>query len=486
MASLNHQRQNGMTKKGSDLSPPPAESAVQRAMEHDASGREGHAWTELESALASQAVFIYAFEQLANGTPPETIQLDLLARGFGVAVMETQIQQAIASLRDECLAQITAGAIWMSREEPRRAEEKFRCAIELNPHHPHILKAWDLLGCALLNQGRYTQALATYDTLLTLDPDHPTAKQSRRAVFDLISPLADQEETNQSARRIQYTRIPETLESMTDLDQAIAEHILNHIKRDALSLTPHTKTVTIGSCFAASVARALTREGIPAINLTVGEEANSTFSNRMIVESALQGEKIPEKWLPKGYGDHEVVRSLFTSDLLIYTLGVAPCFFDRQTGQFVPTNGAESVRGVARGQTVFRNTTVEENVINLLAMVDAIRSKNPDCRFVFSLSPVPLYATLERRSVIEADCLSKSILRVAIEQVVSSRPHCLYWPAFEMVRWLGAYFSGMYGQEDGSLQHVSEEVVQTIMRHFIRLFQAKGPSPRANSLDNAD
>jgi hypothetical protein len=43
----------------------------------------------------------------------------------------------------------------------------------------------------------------------------------------------------------------------------------------------------------------------------------------------------------------------------------------------------------------------------------------------------------------EADCLSKATLRVAVDQLVTSTPYCLYWPAFEIVRWLGSYIPNM-------------------------------------------
>lgn len=121
-----------------------------------------------------------------------------------------------------------------------------------------------------------------------------------------------------------------------------------------------------------------------------------------------------------------------------------------------------------RGNYVFRNTTVEENVNNLQAIIDLVRRSNANCDFVFSLSPVPLTATLEARSSMEADCLSKSILRVAVEQIVTTSPRCLYWPAFEIVRWLGSYFPGMYGEEDGTTGHVSERVIDLIIALFLQ------------------
>ena len=128
------------------------------------------------------------------------------------------------------------------------------------------------------------------------------------------------------------------------------------------------------------------------------------------------------------------------------------------------------MRGVLKGKYTFRMTTVEENCDNLRSIVSLVRSVNPDCKFVFSLSPVPLTSTLEQRSAMEADCLSKATLRVAVDRVVSDTADCIYWPAFEIVRWMGAYVPNMYGEEDGTTHHVSERVVRTIMRLFLETY----------------
>jgi hypothetical protein len=46
-----------------------------------------------------------------------------------------------------------------------------------------------------------------------------------------------------------------------------------------------------------------------------------------------------------------------------------------------------------------------------------------------------------------------------------------------MVRWLGAYVPDMYGEEDGTTHHVSERVIRTVMRHFLRLYRHDGEGP---------
>jgi hypothetical protein len=173
----------------------------------------------------------------------------------------------------------------------------------------------------------------------------------------------------------------------------------------------------------------------------------------------------------KRFGRDEVGLLLGQADVIIYTLGVAPCFFDKASGAFVLPPRAQGVRSVVGGKYVFRTTTVDENVANLRGIVAAVRQVNPDCRFVFSLSPVPLTSTLEPRAALEADCLSKATLRVAVDQVVADTRGCVYWPAFEIVRWLGACVPDMYGEEDGTTHHVSERIIRTIMRHFLRLYR---------------
>jgi len=198
---------------------------------------------------------------------------------------------------------------------------------------------------------------------------------------------------------------------------------------------------------------------------------NNTYANLEMFEWALgHSFSVSEETLRK-FSKDDIGVLLPNADLCIYALGVAPCFFDKATGRFILPQKTEGVRGVLRGGYVFRTTTVEENYNNLKKIVSLVRRVNPSCKFVFSLSPVPLTSTLERRSAMEADCLSKAALRVAVEQVVASMPGCIYWPSFEILRWLGAYVSGMYGEEDGTTHHVSERVVRTIIRSFLNTYR---------------
>ena len=55
----------------------------------------------------------------------------------------------------------------------------------------------------------------------------------------------------------------------------------------------------------------------------------------------------------------------------------------------------------------------------------------------------------------------------------------LYWPSFEIVRWLGPHFGGalpdVYGADDGNSRHVSAWLVDEIVGEFLK-FHAEKPA----------
>ena len=96
---------------------------------------------------------------------------------------------------------------------------------------------------------------------------------------------------------------------------------------------------------------------------------------------------------------------------------------------------------------------------------------NPASKLVFTVSPIPLGVTFDYESVFVADCVSKSTLRAAVDEVIREAPsNVMYWPTFEVFRWLGAYTGPVYGADDGSSAHASEFVVNLIFKEFFERF----------------
>jgi hypothetical protein len=84
-----------------------------------------------------------------------------------------------------------------------------------------------------------------------------------------------------------------------------------------------------------------------------------------------------------GDGKEEIATALRQAELIIYTLGVAPCFFEAATGKFAMPERSEALLGAVRGRYIFRNTSVDENYQNLRKIILVVREENPNCKFVF-------------------------------------------------------------------------------------------------------
>ncbi|MBV8924086.1 MAG: GSCFA domain-containing protein, partial [Bradyrhizobium sp.] len=154
------------------------------------------------------------------------------------------------------------------------------------------------------------------------------------------------------------------------------------------------------------------------------------------------------------------------------TLVVAPAFFDRASGDFVlPRPSALNSRVLAEKYR-YRTTSVQENVDNVRYLINFVRSISPAIKIVVTVSPVPLVASFEYESAVQADCLSKSTMRLVAHEVVhnSDISDIMYWPSFEVFRWAGSNASNFYAADDGAAWHVSEEKVGGTIKAFVDMF----------------
>jgi tetratricopeptide (TPR) repeat protein len=323
------------------------------------------------------------------------------------------------------------------------------------------LKAAEALGAA----GEEARAGAHLEICRKLAPDDPAVVEALAATH--TAPAV-------AAAPLVFARFPPSLSQLGDMRSAFERHVLAGMAFPR-ALTRASRVVTLGSCFAANIARALRDKGFHAYNNEIGETINSTTANRAYIDWVLQrpGNPDSDEVARTIRGDpKQNRRAIEEADLFVYTVGVAPCFFDRVTGRLrLPSDESFNFRRLAQ-ECTFRTTTVEENAEHLAAIADTLSAVRPDAPIVLTLSPVPLAASFEYPSAFVADTVSKSTLRVAIDQVMrSGRRNLHYWPAFEAVRWLGAYLPGFYGAQDGSTRHVSQQVVAMITDAFIDRFR---------------
>jgi hypothetical protein len=274
------------------------------------------------------------------------------------------------------------------------------------------------------------------------------------------------------------------------------------------------KVATAGSCFAQHIARRLkgsgynyfvTEPGHPLASEELAERFNyrvfsarygNIYTTRQLVQllERAYGERTPAQdfWRlpdgryvdplrptvePGGFSSLEElevdriqhlasVRKMFEElDVFVFTLGLTEAWVDREDGTVFPI-----CPGVAGGdfdpnRHVFKNFRLEEIVSDLNFVIGRILSLNPKARFILTVSPVPLAATAEDQHVLVSTTLSKSVLRVACDEIVRSQPSRLgYFPSYELIT--GSFNRGRYFGTD--LRSVTDEGVGHVMRLFMK------------------
>lgn len=362
------------------------------------------------------------------------------------------------------------------RKDFAQTEGLAREALEIFPDHADALQ---YLGESLWRLGQPDEARAALQRAIEINPEQTEA----RALLAIV------ERGGRKSRRVRQLRAwPARQSTFDDPREAIRRHLL---KRDDAErfIAPDTVFMTFGSCFAENLAIHLRKLGYRVNSEIIGEEVNSTYANRYLLQWIEHGPTDgPTEAMEATYGPamRERFRAMLAqSDAVVLTLGVAPCFFDEDTGEFVfISSRTRTGLGFLHNHTVMRTTTVAENVANIHAVLDAIgRLSQRQPKIILTVSPVPLAATTEFHSAIIADCLSKSTLRLACHEVLTARAAegALYWPSFEIVRWIGVHFDPahgrVFGEHDGSLRHVSPWVIEMIMELFIEEYVVLDPTP---------
>ena len=290
------------------------------------------------------------------------------------------------------------------------------------------------------------------------------------------------------------------------------------VVRAKFTITPTDKVVTAGSCFAQHIARRLQREGF---NYFVSEAAHPLFSpalaeeygygvfsarygniytSRQLVQTLQRayGLFTPREqfWLnpdgriidpfrpqiqPNGFPSmaefeadrfqhFAAIRRLVEEcDVFVFTLGLTEGWFSREDGAAYPL-----CPGVAGGtfdsnKYKFLNLDVGEVISDLRWAFHFLWSKNPKARAVLTVSPVPLAATAIDQSVIVSTTYSKSVLRVAADEIARQYNNVAYFPSYEIIA--GSFNRGAYFAQD--LRSVTEAGVSHVMQLFMKYYGAK-------------
>ena len=291
---------------------------------------------------------------------------------------------------------------------------------------------------------------------------------------------------------------------------------LDPVSNVKFKITQSTKIVTAGSCFAQNLARHIVRRGF---NFLITERVHGIFVEgrdddahartfnydnftarygniytarqlRQLVERAYgEFEPLDDHWRradgrfvdpfrpqvePGGFIDARELRldrehhfaavreAIENAEVFVFTLGLTEAWRDRRDGAVYPL--APGVAGGRYDPAVheFVNFTVETVHSDMILAFDAIRRRNPDIKFLLTVSPVPLNATYEPRHVLQSTIYSKSVLRVASQMLTDAFGDVDYFPSYEII--VSPQCSGLYYEDDR--RSVREYGVKHVMRVF--------------------
>jgi hypothetical protein len=287
-------------------------------------------------------------------------------------------------------------------------------------------------------------------------------------------------------------------------------------------ITRKTRIATAGSCFAQNIGRELRErkynyqdfEPSPVPRLDLKKHGYGLFSARygniytsrqlaqLIKRSLLRFQPDQDVWEqggrfydpfrpsiePDGFGSREeliamrdghfaaVRRMIKETEVLVFTLGLTEMWMDRVDGAAYPTCPGTVAGEFDPERHVFHNLSFAEILTDMEKVISWLRRRNPQLKFLLTVSPVPLAATAEEQHVAVSTVYSKSVLRAVAGELRNRYDFVDYFPSYEIIT---APMSRGAHYEPG-MREVSREGVANVMTCF---FEAHGdmrgaPSPQ--------
>lgn len=260
-----------------------------------------------------------------------------------------------------------------------------------------------------------------------------------------------------------------------------------------------TQITAFGSCFANNISKWLTRRNFRVLNkaenaakayvVSMGEGMVNSFAIRQQFEWAWENKKFDDAlWHgydaeEYGYDDDvrlETKRIFDETDVFVLTFGLSEVWYDEVTQNVFWRAIPQKVYDPDRHK--FRVSTVQENRDNIEAIYQLVRKHRPNAKIIVTLSPIPLIATFRDNSCLTSNSVSKSVLRVALDEVVRAHKDegvLHYWPTYELITDIFA------GSLRGDRRHVRRAVLEYNMTLFEHYWCDNAPDNPPPNLDIA-
>jgi len=177
------------------------------------------------------------------------------------------------------------------------------------------------------------------------------------------------------------------------------------------------------------------------------------------------------------------VREMFENlDIFVFTLGLTESWLSTRDGTVYPICPGVSGGNYSNKDYYFHNFSVNEIVEDFQSFAAKLFTVNSKAKIILTVSPVPLVATAENHHVLKSTTYSKSVLRVAAEEISKNNKNTVYFPSYEIIT--GNFSRGEYFAKD--LRSVTENGVNHVMSLFLRHYAEVVPQTENIDLNNND
>lgn len=151
-------------------------------------------------------------------------------------------------------------------------------------------------------------------------------------------------------------------------------------------------------------------------------------------------------------------------DIFVFTLGLTEAWICNRSDRTLPTAPGTIAGSYDPDLYYFKNFNHEEIKQDLKEFINLVYSVqgHEKCRFLLTVSPVPLTATATKNHVLVATTHSKSTLRSVAAELYDELPNIDYFPSYEIIN--SPWSRGLFFETN--LRSVSPAGVDAVMRIF--------------------
>jgi hypothetical protein len=121
------------------------------------------------------------------------------------------------------------------------------------------------------------------------------------------------------------------------------------------------------------------------------------------------------------------------TDIVVFTLGLTESWMNIETGTVYPTAPGVIAGDYDESKYKFVNFSYTDIIEDMRQIRAILKAKNPNLKFLITVSPVPLTATATGNHVLVATTYSKSVLRAVCGALYDEYADIDYFPSYELI-----------------------------------------------------